>query len=739
MTEQAAAVPDLTPGAERLVAMALQLQGEGQHAALGVNHWLLALVERHGAMVEDLADGVQAKALAPYLRERLGRGEVGEALDVETVRARAGEHARGRGRAQAAERDLAAVILAAARYKLAAGAFPAASPGAAPEAPQATRPVATGDAASAPAVTYQPRAQRPTPTLEKFGRDFTRAALDGKLGAVVGRELETELVVETLCRHTKRNPVLVGPAGVGKTAIVEGLAQRIVRGEVPDALRGARVLAIQPSTLVAGASMVGEFEDRVKALLAEASQEGVILFIDEVHSVVGAGGRQGTGDVASLLKPALARGDLACIAATTDDEYRRYIEPDAALERRFQPIRVQELTVEQTLDVLRSQRDELAQLRGVRVDDAILTWLLEFAQEFLRNRYLPDKAVDLLDQCVAYALTHGKTAVELEDARAVAQRMVGMPLALPQRLAALQEQLRERVPLPAEDVRVLANRLAVTARGLDLTPARPNAVVLLINEAAAYGAVLATVIAETMSGAAERVVSLDFSRFIDAESVTMLIGAPPGYVGYSDVLPLHRVAQMPWCVVLCQSVDACHPRVREVLLQALAEGVITEASGRRIYLGDTVVLLTASTTAAPYRPLGYDVGREAHESAVREAAERVVGAELVALCDLVCDDVVASDTTQRRFIEASLLAELANRYRKHGVDLRWDASIVDWLLAQQNAQQSRRGWERLVDERLAPTLLPLVPDSPGGQTKTVTVRCENDEIRVQVEQASERS
>jgi ATP-dependent Clp protease ATP-binding subunit ClpC len=221
----------------------------------------------------------------------------------------------------------------------------------------------------------------------------------------VARDEELASVIETLCRRTKRNPMLIGPAGVGKTAVVEGLAQRIMADQVPAMLCGVRVISLSTSSLTSGTGIVGSLEERMKSLLAEASQDGIILFIDEIHTVVGAGsGGQSLNDLANMLKPALARGDIACVAATTDEEYRRYIEKDTALERRFQPISIQKPTVDRVYLILQAVRDELSALRQVVVADNILRWIIEFSSQYLRNRHFLDKSIDLLEQCVAYSL-----------------------------------------------------------------------------------------------------------------------------------------------------------------------------------------------------------------------------------------------------------------------------------------------------------------------------------------------
>jgi ATP-dependent Clp protease ATP-binding subunit ClpC len=736
----------LTPGAQLFVKSAQEKVDAGKHPHLGVHHWLLALVERHGAMAQDLTAGLNADALRPYLYQKLMQGDVGPSLSVDEVRNQATDRAAKRGKSQAAERDLAAVILIAAGYALvepapagpplqaAAGQARAAlSPSSGGGSPQgaaaagATVPVAQ----AVPAAAYHPRSTRPTPTLEQYGRDLTQEALEGRLTPVVGRQEEIQLVIETLCRRTKRNPVLVGPAGVGKTAIVEGLAQRVVRGDVPDVLKGVRVLALLPSLVVAGASVYGELQTRMKAVLAEASQDGVILFIDEVHQVIGAGGAAGTGDIASLLKPALARGELACIAATTDDEYRRFIEPDAALERRFQPVRVQELTPGQTLSVLAVLRDDLGRLRGVEIPDTVLQWLVDFAGQYLRNRYFPDKAVDLLEQCVAYAVTQARRSVDDADARVVAERMIGIPLELEHRLQRLQAHVAQRALLDDDDVQALLNRLQVTMRGMDVRPARPNAIALLAGDAAANSEAIAQAIADALFGGSDRDIAIDLSRFVHPEDVTMLIGAPPGYIGYSDALPLHRLAQMPWCVLRLENIDVCHPQIRTVLTQGLASGFITDARGKRLYLSDAVVLLTAGLPASAARAIGFKLAGEPFEVSETVNVAAALGEELAAQVDLVYTSVLRSAATRRRWLEEHLLADLAARYAKQGLELKWDETFVQWLVGRGERSRSQRDWERLMDESIGPLLVPHLSGARPGKRRAMLVRCQDGIVHVE--------
>ncbi len=570
-----------------------------------------------------------------------------------------------------------------------------------------------------PATPSERRVTEPTPMLDRLGRDLTSQAGKGRLGTIVGRDAEVELVIETLCRSQKRNPALVGPAGTGKTAIVEGLAQRIVAGTVPQVLGGARIVQLSPAMLVAGAGIVGELENRMKAILAEAAQDGILLFIDEFHSIVGAGGARGTGDIASLLKPALARGDIACIAATTDDEYRTFIEADKALERRFSPVRVHELEPAETLVVVAARRDDLFRLRGVRVSDDVLAWLVDFAARAMPNRRFPDKAIDLVEQCVANAVVHGRTEVSRSDAAEVVRRMVGIPVSASEMFAGLERDLLGRHLMTAQDARALVDRLSVTLRGLDARPARPNAVLLLLGESAMRAEELCDVLSTTVLGNPGRIVTLDLGHMGEAHDATLLIGAPPGYVGYDESLPIHEIAQMPWCIVRIDDADAAHPRIRALVAEALDAGYFANSAGRRIYLSDAIVVLVVTAATGTHPRLGFgvrDAGTpEAADTAdIAVAAERFLGAELAAQVDVVVR--APSPTTDLRgWIEGVLLAGLRARMADHGIDVRWDATLVDWLAIHRTGLSDLRGWERLVDQKVGAQLAGLLGDDsvPG--------------------------
>lgn len=726
-TEEATALT-LAPGVQRILQLAEARQRNAGHTALGLNHLLATLLENYAPMARDLVPELDADALREETRVKIEAGDGGDIVELDALLARAADRARTRGKSMVAERDVAAVILFAVGYV-----------GTLEVSPEGPAPTFTTPASGENAVnTGTGTAQRRFPALERYGQDLTEAARQGRLAPFVGREGEVQMVIETLCRRITRNPVLVGPAGVGKTAIVEGLAYRIAAGTVPPPLIGARLFSVLPSALTAGASHYGELEKRMEALLEEARDPSVLLFIDEVHAIVGAGGRQGSNDLATLLKPALARGEVACLAATTDDEYRRFIEQDPALERRFQPIRVNELGPEATLDILKQLREVSATARGVNVSDAALRYLIDLGARFLRNRHFPAKAVDLFEQCVAFAISRGQTEMGATDADTVVRRLVGMPTMAQERIQALRRQLSDSPAAAAvlgeEDREALLNRLQVSLEGFDLRPERPNATILLVGKAASFGAALAREMAEGLFGTPDRTISINFGRFTETHHLSMLLGSPPGYVGYSERLPLHELEQTPWCVVLCENVDDCHPVFREVLSQALETGEFTDATGKHLYLSDAVVIATArsvgesGTTGAAHRRSGFlEIARRrntdeeengaADTLSLRTDAERILGAEFADHCDFISagadEENAIGGVEARRRVEQSLLRPIASRYALEGLVLSWDPAVVDFLVNREPGQTSPRDRERILDRHIAPLLLPF-RSQPGA-------------------------
>jgi len=440
-----------------------------------------------------------------------------------------------------------------------------------------------------------------TPTLAQFSRDLTAMARAGTLDPVIGRDDEVERVISILARRSKNNPVLIGEPGVGKTAIVEGLAQRIAGGNVPQILRDKRVLSLSLGPLVAGTKYRGEFEGRVKRILDEVKRAArdVILFIDELHTLVGAGAAEGSLDLSSMIKPELARGELQCIGATTFDEYRKYIESDAALERRFQPVMVAEPTIEQTVAILRGLRGKYAAHHKIEIPDAALEAAATLSARFIADRFLPDKAIDVIDEAAANAAMAGATSVDAERIAGVISRWTGIPqgtLSDAQRagLLALESQLEERVVGQSAAVQTVAEAIRRARAGLK-DPRKPVGGFLFVGPSGVGKTELARSLAHALFGTEDALVRLDLSEYTESHTISRLLGAPPGYAGHDEPGQLTEpVRRRPYSVILFDEIEKAHADVAAILLQILDDGRVTDAKGRTIDFRHAIVILTSN-------------------------------------------------------------------------------------------------------------------------------------------------
>jgi ATP-dependent Clp protease ATP-binding subunit ClpC len=443
-----------------------------------------------------------------------------------------------------------------------------------------------------------------TPTLSTYSRDLTAAARAGELDPVIGREDEIDRVIAILSRRTKNNPVLVGEPGVGKTAVVEGLAQRIARGDVPAGLRDKRVLALSLGPLVAGTKYRGEFEARVKRILDEVRRAArdVVLFIDELHTLVGAGAAEGSLDLSSMIKPELARGELQCIGATTFDEFRKHIEADSALERRFQPVMVSEPTIEQTVSILRGLRAKYATHHAVSIDDSALEAAAQLSARYIVDRFLPDKAIDLMDEAAAsVALRHG-FAVEPDDVAAIVSKWTGIPQgsldeAQTRGLLTLESALSARVVGQDDAIRLVSQAVRRGRAGLK-DPRKPLGGFLFVGPSGVGKTELAKALAAELFGTEDALVRLDLTEYTEAHTVSRLLGAPAGYAGHDEAGQLTEpVRRRPYCVVLFDEFEKAHSDVAAILLQILDDGRVTDAKGRVVDFRHAILILTSN--AAP--------------------------------------------------------------------------------------------------------------------------------------------
>lgn len=495
---------------------------------------------------------------------------------------------------------------------------------------------------------------RKTSTLDQYGRDITTLAEEGKLDPVIGREKEIDRVIHILSRRTKNNPVLIGDPGVGKTAIVEGLAQRIVGEDVPETLHDKRIIALDLALMLAGASHRGEFEDRLKKALKEVSQAkgGIILFIDELHTVVGAGAAQGAIDASNMLKPPLARGELQCVGATTLNEYRRHVEKDGALERRFQPVLVKEPSQKETLEILRGLCSNYEEHHRVRVSDEALKAAVELSSRYIADRFLPDKAIDVLDETSAKKrlesigtkpskltkvvkelrrlksksrktlaemerieelslFSDGKTGdwhenrvesipeVTVQDVTKVVASITGIPVEdlsedERKRLTKLEERLHKRIVGQDDAVSAVSSAIRRARAGLK-DPNRPIGSFIFLGPTGVGKTELGKALAETLYKDENLLVRLDMSEYGERHTVSRMVGSPPGYVGYDDGGQLTEIVRRkPFSIILLDEIEKAHPDVFNILLQILEDGRLTDSHGRTVDFKNTVLIMTSN-------------------------------------------------------------------------------------------------------------------------------------------------
>ena len=612
-----------------------------------------------------------------------------------------------------------------------------------------------------------------TPTLDEFSRDLTRMAREGRLDPVIGRGEEIETTVEILSRRTKNNPVLIGDPGVGKTAIVEGIAQRIVNDEVPETLAERRVLALDLSGMVAGTRYRGEFEERLKKVIDEIQQnpEEQIIFIDELHTVVGAGAAEGSMDASNMLKPALARGELRVVGATTIDEYRRNIEKDAALERRFQPVLVSEPTVDDTIEVLRGLKDRYEAHHRVKISEEAIVAAAELSDRYITDRFLPDKAIDLMDQAAARVRLRSKTkpldrktledeikrlqrekdqAVaaedfekaqelknqiegrrgELEEAREgrqpvaevtaediaeVVSRATGIPVSQltqeeRERLLKLEEQLHERVVGQEEAVSAIAEAIRRARAGLQ-DPNRPIGSFLFLGPTGVGKTELARTLAEALFGDEAAMVRIDMSEFQERHTVSRLVGAPPGYVGYEEAGQLtEAVRRRPYSVLLLDEIEKAHPDVFNILLQILDDGRLTDAQGRTVDFKNTVIIMTSNMGAE--RIQAHARRNESFEELKEDMMQilrRTLRPEFLNRIDEV---IVFRALTREQISEIArlLLEHTTRRLRPQGIEVEFTEEAVE-LVAEEGfdpefgARPLRRTLQRRIDNELSRMVL----------------------------------
>jgi ATP-dependent Clp protease ATP-binding subunit ClpC len=641
-----------------------------------------------------------------------------------------------------------------------------------------------------------------TPTLDQYGRDLTDMAREGKLDPVIGRADEIEQTIEILSRRTKNNPALIGDPGVGKTAIVEGIAQRIVNNEVPETLAGRRAVQLDLAGMVAGSKYRGEFEERLKNVIDEITEnEGnIILFVDELHTLVGAGSAEGAMDAGNMLKPALARGEMHVIGATTLDEYRKDVEGDPALERRFQPVLVREPTVDETIEILHGLKDRYEAFHRVRISDEAIVAAAELSDRYVRDRFLPDKAIDLVDQASARIRLRTKTKdddtrsleedlrrlarerdqatsaedydragrlkgeidsrrnelddrrqkrqrspeVTAEDIAEVVSRATGIPVSQltteeRQRLLELEQQLHGRIVGQDEAVSAIADAVRRSRAGLG-DPRRPIGSFLFLGPTGVGKTELARTLAEAMFGSEDLMVRFDMSEFQERHTVSRLVGAPPGYVGYDEAGQLtEAVRRKPYSVLLFDEIEKAHADVFNILLQILDDGRLTDAQGRTVDFKNAVVIMTSNLGADRIRQHAHQ--KESFEQLKEELMEILRHSFRPEFINRIDEIIVFRALSEEQIAEITklLLEQLVRRLRAQHVEIEFADEAVALLSREgfdpeYGARPLRRTIQRLVENELSRMLL-NGDIEPGDR---VTVGVTKGDLRFDVERGAAR-
>ncbi|CDE12229.1 aTPases with chaperone activity ATP-binding subunit [Ruminococcus sp. CAG:330] len=661
-----------------------------------------------------------------------------------------------------------------------------------PDGEEPPTPASTDGRSESPRRERRSKRKKELKFLGNYCTNLSQRAADGELDAIIGRDREIERVIQILSRRTKNNPCLIGEPGVGKTAIAEGIAQHIQAGDVPAQLKDKKVYLLDLTSLVAGTQFRGQFESRVKGLLSEVKQEGnIILFIDEVHNLVGAGNSEGAMNAANILKPALSRGEVQVIGATTFEEYRKYIEKDSALERRFQPVTVNEPNVEETIEVLNGIAKYYEAYHRVHISPAMLRLCAVLAERYITDRFLPDKAIDLLDEGCACTslrspeikvydeLCKEKAALEeqekqigdetevdyeklaqvkgekirlqsrldtaekaleqvqvtSEDLSKVIELWTGIPahkIAETEftKLANLEDHLKEKIIGQDEAVDLLAK--AIKRTRVQLSPRRRPASFIFVGPTGVGKTELVKVLATELFDSNEPLIRLDMTEFMEKHSVARLIGSPPGYVGYDEAGQLtEKVRRRPYSVILFDEIEKAHPDVMNILMQILDEGKIDDAQGRTVNFENTVICMT-SNAGSTDKSIGVGFNRtetEISKDKAMKGLREFLRPEFISRIDEV---VVFRNLTKENFqkIAALMLDEMKQPLAEKNITVQYsDAALVAIAEEAYGKPYGARDIRRVIRQKVEDAVASLIIDS-DGTLSTISIGAENGKIKV---------
>jgi ATP-dependent Clp protease ATP-binding subunit ClpC len=603
--------------------------------------------------------------------------------------------------------------------------------------------------------TASPQPAQPRPlagALGDFCSDMAEEALSASVHPFIGREREITAVLETLCRKLKNNPLLIGKPGVGKTALVSAVAVRLCRGEVPQRLRGRRILEVSRLRLLADAKFSGDIEERLKSLLEEVRRAGdIILFFDEIHTLLGAGGAGGVGDVANLLKSSLSRGEITCIGATTLAEYFKHIARDEALARRFSTITIEEPSIDETRRILSESRSAFESYHAVKIDDEVITLIIDMTDRYMHSRSFPDKAYDLMDKAAAKATLAGLDRLTRECVTETLSETTGLPLEImdedpAERLERLEEVLRAAVPGQARAARDVARVVRIAKLGLELRPEQPDGVFLFAGPEGVGKHEMATALAKFLYGSAQKMIDFDMSQFTEAHSMSRLVGAEPGYIGYGDRSGLLTKAaeDNPHAVLYFRNVDLAHPVIQQFLGEAFELGRFTDAEGRRISLSNTTVAMSLSRSGENHKPSQMGFSARSEDEEERRAATGKLSREaragwgladaLVATIDEVVEFQVLDREATEKIIAERLESLKARLEAAQPVRIDLDCDLARFFAERLSSERkSLAQLERLWQETIVIpfTRLRIHHNQPGTRAE-VAICVESGEVKVEI-------
>lgn len=630
--------------------------------------------------------------------------------------------------------------------------------------------------------------------INLYCEDLTKKARNGKIDNIIGRDKEIERVIQILSRRTKNNPCLIGEPGVGKTAIAEGLALRIASGNVPHRLKNKEIHLLDLTSLVAGTQFRGQFESRIKGLVSEVKESGnIILFIDEVHSLVGTGDNEGTMNAANILKPALSRGEVQVIGATTFNEYRKYIEKDSALERRFQPVKVGEPTIAETIDVISGVKEYYENHHRVVVDDEIVRKTVVLSERYITDRFLPDKAIDLLDESCACAALRNKnverhdklideqqelnlekeaittaeeinyeqlanintslakistelskfnedmlvTKVTEEDIATVIELWTGIPASRVKenelaKLADIEEALKEKIIGQDEAVKLLAS--AIKRSRVQISPRRKPASFIFVGPTGVGKTELVKVLSKELFDTPETLIRLDMSEFMEKHSVSKIIGSPPGYVGYDEAGQVtEKVRRRPYSVLLFDEIEKAHPDVLNILLQILDEGKVTDAHGRTVNFENTVIVMTSNAgSARKENALGFGKSAEdASKEKVMKALSEFLRPEFIARVDEI---IVFNSLTEDNFVKIAnlMLSEYISILEEKHIKFTFDEKACAYLAKKScNGNSGARDLRNTIRREIEEKIANAMIEAGSALLSAINVTANDEKIIVE--------